>query len=386
MESKHSKQKRVPYFHTLPDINIMMKDLSFTSRIIKEAVKHNKKIIIKHHNDADGIIGGYALEKSIKEYAKLNDYKPIIQRYIYSQPTYAYSEALRDYSNLNQGDLLILIDFASSKESLLSIKRILSKGIYVVVIDHHPIEYQIQDRFFIMLNPRKYKKEVGSSSGLISLSLTELIKSIRNKYLLALISMYGDKLYEEKSFKYMIEKIDETFEDIKKYTRVIDFEIFNSYNNDYGIVDFVLNPKNTKMVDEIYNYLVRLEQKVIEDAKKHYLNKGNLFVVNYEKFYFPGTYPPPGKITGLLFEMFKEKHGECVVVGLYGNNIIFRSNTSLSFEIFLDNVKRSFGDYEFEGGGHENAGSIRFPKNANITDKDLLDILVRINDKSNYNE
>ncbi len=364
----------------------MMKDISFASRIIKEAARHNKKIIIKHHNDADGIIGGYALEKSIKEYARSNDYKPVIQRYIYSQPIYTYSEALRDYSNLNQGDLLILIDFASSRESLLGIKRIISKGIYLIIIDHHPIEYQIHNRFFIMLNPRKNMKEIHSSSGLISLSLTELIKSIRNKYLLALISMYGDKLYDERSFKYMLEKIDEDIEDIKKYTKVIDFEIFNSYNTDYGIVDFVLNPKNSEMVDEIYSYLVRLEQKIIEDAQRHYLNRENLFVVNYEKFYFPGTYPPPGKITGLLFEMFKEKHGECVVVGIYGNNIIFRSNASLSFEVFFDYIKRNFENYVFEGGGHENAGSIRFPKNANITEKILLDLLVRINEASRDNK
>jgi len=373
------RNENISFIKSIPNIKLLSKEINLACKIIKSKIKDNRRIVIKHHNDADGFIGGYALEKSIISYGHKRNIRINLTRYYYSQPSYTYNEALKDWNSLKKDDLLILIDFGSAKSSVLGLNRILYKGINVIIIDHHPMEYKITEirnrKKFLYINPYLYTQNVDVSAGLISIAISENISFLKNKYLLGLISLYADKLYNTKHYEYMKNKINITDEKIKKYAKVIDFEIFHS-SNDYGIINFVLNEKNDEFISHIYNEIIKMENQMISLSKSHWMNKNNVFVIPYNKILL-SQYPPPGKLTGVLFEELRKIHGEVVVIGVFNNMLIFRSNDSkMTFEVFYSRISNLYGESYIDGGGHKEAGSIRIVRGIEISPEKILDVII----------
>ncbi len=376
---------RESFIKSIYEITLLNKEIKNITELLVESIAKGSKIIIKHHNDADGLIGGYVIEKAIKSLAIREGKKPNILRYIYPYPHYSYQESIKDWNVLNKGDILLLIDFGSSKESLIGYNRVSSKGINVFVIDHHPPEFNVSSvKNIVFINPYKYlqNKKAEVSAGLLSVAIAENLSFIKDKYLLSLISLYGDKLYNTSSYQKLQSKIKIDDEQIKKYTKVIDFEIMNSYN-DYGIIDFVLKKENEKIVGEIYNHILHKEKESIEKILPYVASKENIYVADYDNIIL--SYPPPGKMTGVLFEHLKEKTNKnLALIGIHNNYIIFRSNCKdMLFSKFYSILKSKLGEHAIEGGGHEEAGSIKLAKSIKISAKDLLDMIGETCDKDN---
>ncbi len=206
---------------------------TFERAIIKIHNVASKKgiIVMRYNNDADGVAGAYALKEAIlKEY----DIEPLMLPN--RSPFYSYKDAIKDVNlirKLNKSKkpvMFILLDMGSSGE-LISYFKLMEENIGIVVIDHHPLTIELPSAV-LLLNPSIYGKEE-ITAGAVASELGYMIAGLRvTSGVLAAISFYGDKIYNEVLEAYM-EKVKDkyTYEEIKKISKVVDVEAFLGSNH-----------------------------------------------------------------------------------------------------------------------------------------------------------
>ncbi|MEM2974680.1 MAG: DHH family phosphoesterase [Candidatus Micrarchaeia archaeon] len=113
--------------------------LDEAARKILKAIFMHRPIIIRHHNDTDGVCSGLALYIAI---GRAKNVKVIINKY----PAYRMVEAQQDIDLLRSLDaeylppLLVIMDFGSSIDSFDTYDYVRKSGFEIVVVDHHPLD------------------------------------------------------------------------------------------------------------------------------------------------------------------------------------------------------------------------------------------------------
>ncbi|MDD3264014.1 MAG: hypothetical protein PHT94_03915, partial [Candidatus Nanoarchaeia archaeon] len=133
----------------------MKPDFEKFAKTINYAIVDNKPIYLKHHADCDGLSAAMAIERAIlkKMYEVYGDEMTIKHNYkrsLSKSPFYDYFDASRDTAMFledaayfgTKAPLIIVVDFGSSTESLLSYKKLKSNGAQIIVLDHHQVTSQ----------------------------------------------------------------------------------------------------------------------------------------------------------------------------------------------------------------------------------------------------
>lgn len=355
------KQKKEVKFLVETKVYNEMKDLFEKSMVMIHNVASKKGIImIRYNNDADGIAGAYALKEAIfKEY----NIKPLLIPN--KSPFYHYKDAIKDVNlvkKMNKSKkpvLFIFVDMGSAGEKI-SYLKLLEENLRVLVIDHHPLSTELPERVMI-LNPSKYSKEE-ITAGAVAAELSYIIAGLRVTCgLLAAISFYGDKIDNEVLADYL-EKIKDKYnsEDVKKISKVVDVEAFLGSSS----LTPLLYKKDITL--KKYEEIKRKESAFLtrfEKLKEVYNGNVKIYIVELEDILFLTDWPSAGKATGIINEYLKEKgESNYVILGLTNNTAILRINAEgVKLQDILNEVMDEFDGYAIEGGGHEKAGSIKFP-------------------------
>ncbi|MDD5023006.1 MAG: DHH family phosphoesterase [Candidatus ainarchaeum sp.] len=310
--------------------------------------KLGKGIIVRFHNDGDGICGALSLSSFLKaKYVQQNS------------AIYSVKDALRDINDLSNyyKSVIILVDFGSNEESKDGLSLINSAGIEIISIDHHPYSQEITPLLTSNLNPWKsIDPEIASkyTAGYLCSELSRLFGYENIKY--PLISLCSDK---SDLLKCNEEHINSGI--------VLNYAA--AYSGHNSSLDFYLNILSNKhlfhsilmQANEKIEELISISKKQIKEKecgkfKLFYLNLGSLV----KKFEFPGI----GKSATQIFEYLIKSEQNFILVA-YGPKTVVLRITPTAFENGADareiisHIKNSMPDFIISGGGHSKASAIR---------------------------
>ena len=386
-------KRDAPEFLVSSEVYKKMEDeflLAMTS--IKKAVLQERMIIIRHHNDCDGITAGVSLEKSISSYVdkeKKKDCK--IFRKPCAAPYYDLEDSLKDidlyFSFSKKKPLLIIADNGSTDSDLQGILRAKVYDFEIGVIDHHPPtkkdngEYLIDEYVSFHINPHIYSGDSNLCTGMLAYELSRMIDSEMDSYAIHMPALAGigdksncremDQYLEISPFKRdELEKIKLTLDHESYYLR--------RFSNNSYIDDIMMlgdKDRGNKLISYVFDEIEIKRSSQWNLIKQHLDIKNladnfDLITIDLEKFIFRGEFPSPGRTLGFIHNKYiwdneiNEDERAIISLGIAEDYIVFRAtNKAKAIGFDLNDIIKQLKDLyleEVQGGGHPGAGTIRF--------------------------
>ena len=379
---------------------------------IRRAILDGRTILLRHHNDADGICSGVSMEKAIVPLIKeVNPSKDAEYYYFKRSPSKApfyeledvvkdLSFALEDQKRHGQKlPLIVLLDNGSTEEDIVALMQAKIYDIEVVVIDHHSpgelLTKNVQDGEiygatvavdeYVDTHVNPYL--VGGDSQLTAGALASEVAHIINpevkdliKHLPAVAAL-GDRAECGEVYQYLELAHERGFnkDHLSRIAECVDFEAyFLRFMNGRGIMDTILAvdnfDKHRKMIDALYKeYTKRIDTQLkaaLPNIKRTQLDNGiYINMLDVEKYAHKFTFPAPGKTCGFVHDRIIKELGEdkpIVTLGHGPDFGVFRATDAVNEQygfnvndivtVIADRVPQAGVD----GGGHECAGSIKY--------------------------
>jgi RecJ-like exonuclease len=358
----------------------LREEMMNVARELKKAVYQSRPVIIRHHWDADGTCGGVALEKALvdlveKVHADSEAKYYLVKRKVSRAPFYELEDLVRDLDESledaeRHGDkipLVVLVDNGSGVEDIPSIRQFLTFGADVITIDHHFPDEEVDSYLLYHVNPYKAGGDSNYTSGILCVEIARMISEIEVTHLAA-ISVVGDRAEGEVE-KY-IELSGMNREELADIALAIEYEGFylrfrSASPVVHEILGFGRKDRQQKLVKMLSGYAkqsIREQLKTALDGVRiQTLPNGIVLaafdVENYAKKF---TFPPPGKLTGELHDILKQKYERIVTIGYGPDFAVIRSE---GVELDIPRLVRELQQEVVagvDGGGHLVVGSIKF--------------------------
>ncbi|MCQ2972538.1 MAG: DHH family phosphoesterase [archaeon] len=410
--NEKAEPEDVPFLVKSEVLNRLKPKMREAARKIRRAIYDDRSILVRHHNDADGICAGVAMEKAliplIKEINPSNDAEYYyFKRSPSKAPFYELEDVVKDLSfSLEDFErhgqklpLIVLLDNGSTEEDIVALMQAKIYDIEVVVIDHHsPGELSnIQEEDGEIVGATVAVDEyvdthvnpylVGGDSQITAGALASEVAHIINPEIEDLIkhlpgvAAIGDHAEGVEVMQYLelAEQKGFSSEDLKKIAECVDFEAyFLRFMNGRGIMDTILAvdnlDKHPKMISALYQeYEKRVDTQlkaVLPNIKRTQLENGIYFnIIDVEKFAHKFTFPAPGKTCGFVHDHIVKEIGEdkpIVTLGHGPDFGVFRAtdcvNEKYGFNVndIVTTLANQIPAAGIDGGGHECAGSIKY--------------------------
>ncbi len=316
---------------------------------LKEAAKEivaskkcGRTVHVRFHGDADGISAAFAINSVCH-----------LKSFQQNSAVYSVKDALRDIGNFGQDDpLILLLDFASSDQSLAGLELLKAAHIQHMIIDHHPIgrNSDVVNPFTVTENGSRYTagylaSEIAAMAGL------DVEEAMDN----AKVACAGDK-----------SGILGSDESDREKAMVLDFlAAHSSFGNNLEFYRKVMKS------EELFSSILLQARESIDDASskvaiKERSGKVRALHFSLENIVTKGEWPPSSKITTKIFED-NDTDAPLVVLGYNDRTIIIRLNDGaekqgVSANGIAEQIKSSMGQFVEGGGGHVRAGAIRVKK------------------------
>ncbi|WP_296791141.1 DHH family phosphoesterase [uncultured Methanobrevibacter sp.] len=410
--NKKAQPKDVDFLVKSDVLNRLRPKMYEAAQKIRRAILDGRTILLRHHNDADGICSGVAMEKAIVPLIQQANPSNDAEYYYFKRspskaPFYELEDVVKDLSFALEDQerhgqklpLIVLLDNGSTEEDIVALMQAKIYDIEVVVIDHHsPGDLITKDERdgeiyggtvavdeYVDTHVNPYL--VGGDSQLTAGCLATEVAHIINpdvkdliKHLPAIAAL-GDRAECGEVYQYLQIASEKGFtkEHLAKVAECVDFEAyFLRFMNGRGIMDTILAvdniDKHKKMIDALYKeYQKRIDTQLkaaLPNIKKTQLDNGIYFnLLDVEKFAHKFTFPAPGKTCGFVHDHVIKELGEdkpIVTLGHGPDFGVFRAtdavNEQYGFNVneivsaMIDRVPQA----GIDGGGHECAGSIKY--------------------------
>lgn len=360
---------------------------------IRRALLELQPIIIRHHSDADGIVAGVALETACRDlWIRLfgssdeEQLRHLVKRTPNKPPYYDPLDGVKDldFALSDQdrfGDkipIIILLDTGSSEESLFSYKLLKSYGIEIIVIDHHYPSSIIQDTINSHLNVYFVGGDYNICAGMLGCELARFVNPEISDTIahLPAIAGKGDRVEGDELNQYLAIAKEKDYSEgfLEDIAVAVDYQAyFLKFSPGRLLLSDLLGLQGKQEKQINYVALLATEAQThlenqlkisLEYVQEEKLVNGiHLALLDVEKYANRFDYPPPGKITGSLFDHLakKDQNSPLVTIGLGPDFAIFRSqNVKLDFPKLVTKCAKRLPHAGVEGGGHEVVGSMKF--------------------------
>ena len=379
---------------------------------IRRAILDGRTILLRHHNDADGIVSGVAMEKAIVplilEANPTNDAEYYyFKRSPSKAPFYELEDVVKDLSFALEDQqrhgqklpLIVLLDNGSTEEDIVALMQAKIYDIEIVVIDHHSpgelltVDEQdgeiygatvaVDEYVDCHVNPYLVGGDSQLTAGCLATEVAHIINpSVKDliKHLPAIAAL-GDRAECGEVYQYLKLAAEKGYskEHLAKVAECVDFEAyFLRFMNGRGIMDTILAvdniDKHRKMIDALYKeYQKRINTQLraaLPNIKQTQLENGIYFnLLDVEKFAHKFTFPAPGKTCGFVHDHVIKQLGEdkpIVTLGHGPDFGVFRAtdavNEQYGFNVneIVSEMINKVPQAGIDGGGHECAGSIKY--------------------------
>ncbi|MFA5382675.1 MAG: DHH family phosphoesterase [Candidatus Micrarchaeia archaeon] len=334
---------------------------------IANEIKNASKIILRYHNDADGITGALAIYKALNSRKLLTFQNKGV--------TYEPGDALSDIRILQNesNPLVILTDFSTNSESKEARQLIKKSGIGLIIIDHHPTEEKIQADIY--LSPWELNGNSFYTAGWMCCEIAKIL-GFKEADELSKIALTGDK-----SIFYKPTKED------KEKAIVLDYiGIYSRFPNTLEFYDSVLNDRIlfTSISASAMEKLDEIAEVADKYSRVKEIKNIKLVILQLDKIVKRFSFPSKSKATGAVFDRYDEENKPFILIG-YGERLItIRTNINaqeigLGADVIVKKIKESLSDLIISGGGHPGASAMRIQKDsAKIIINEVLKIVERI--------
>ena len=382
------------------------------ARKIRRAILDGRTILLRHHNDADGICAGVAMEKALIPLIEYANPSNDAQYYYFKRspskaPFYELEDVVKDLSFALEDQerhgqklpLIVLLDNGSTEEDIVALMQAKIYDIEVVVIDHHsPGELltteerdgeivgatvAVDEYVDTHVNPYLVGGDSQLTAGALATEVAHIINpEIKDliKHLPAVAAL-GDHAECGEVYQYLQLAHEKGFskEHLSQIAECVDFEAyFLRFMNGRGIMDTILAvdnlDKHDKMIDALYKeYLKRVDTQLkaaLPNIKKTQFENGIYFnIIDVEKYAHKFTFPAPGKTCGFVHDNVIKELGEdkpIVTLGHGPDFGVFRAtdavNEQYGFNVndIVSVLAQRVPSAGIDGGGHECAGSIKY--------------------------
>ncbi|MBF0620458.1 MAG: hypothetical protein HQL54_00880 [Magnetococcales bacterium] len=347
---------------------------------IRKAIFNNQPVLIRHHNDSDGINSGIAMESAIRMLMVKIGIKPeyALYRSPSKAPFYEVADVFRDivqakrFENFDQGSPLILIlDNGSTPEDVFGMKTMHAMGKDVIVIDHHnPVQLEngktsVCPYLLDHVNPYMFGLDSQTCAGMLSYEIARFICEDFENKLIPAVAGISDRCRIPETDAY-IERTGKSREELGKIGIAIDFTAYHMrHQPGKGLFEELYT--NEQLVTSI-NELVKEGEDTQLQSTLPYLRtqkiKGvTLAHIDLEKYTLRFTYPNPGRVIGLIHDtVTRENDNQPVLsLGCLSDMVIVRANQPiLPVQTIIDRLQKALPEANVDGGGHEMAGAIKF--------------------------
>jgi len=372
---------------------------------IRLAIIMNRPIIVRHHNDADGYSSGFALERAILPLIleQHGNEKALSTHYTRSPsatPFYEIEDSIKDTAHSLTGQarfaekipLVLIVDTGSGEESLLAIKQGRVHGIDFIVVDHHFFEKDlVSGEVLVHINPFLVGEDGATySAGMLCSELARFINSNANiDYIPAMAGMADMTDNPEAMGDYIkiAEKLGYNKQLLADIAAVIDYvstKLRFMEAREYVEVLFgEPMSQQKKLISILIPHIRKLENQAIEVAKsavkKEKIGKTTLQFLYIEETFSRGIYPKPGRVNGMMHDLTSKTEDKVVSLGVLSDAITMRSTEKSGFSVheFIKYCQKNVPEAFVEGGGHENAGAVKFVPSQRSKILDALRIFIR---------
>lgn len=326
------------------------------SKKILAAISLKRGILIRFHNDADGICSGLAIWSIIKPRRVVATQN--------SSAVYKTESALRDRGILGSSflPLVILVDFGANEESVEALKLLKEAGIEVIIIDHHPPSEKARKVVDYLLSPFNVGGGSEYTAGYICAEVAKCAGSDPRKMDgLSRISMTGDKssLYSPKENDMKKALVLDYLSTYKKFPNTLE-----SYGNALKSPALFLSI-HCQARDKVEE--ARRKAKRYTKIKK--IGPFSACFVDLDGFTGKDKFPGKGKAIGIVLDELVSKSPRAPLIAIgHGERIInFRVSKKAIKKGFsalatIKKLKKELLTGIESGGGHHAAASMRIKK------------------------
>ena len=393
-------------------LNRLKPKMREAARKIRRAVLDGRTILLRHHNDADGICAGVAMEKALIPLIEYVNPSNDAQYYYFKRspskaPFYELEDVVKDLSFALEDQerhgqklpLIVLLDNGSTEEDIVALMQAKIYDIEVVVIDHHSpgelLTTDVQDGEILgatvavdeyvdtHVNPYLVGGDSQLTAGALATEVAHIINPAVTDVIkhLPAVAALGDHAECGEVYQYLELAAEKGFtkEHLAQIAECVDFEAyFLRFMNGRGIMDTILGvdnlDKHDKMIEALYKeYQKRVDTQLkaaLPNIQKTQFENGIYFnMIDVEKYAHKFTFPAPGKTCGFVHDRVIKELGEdkpIVTLGHGPDFGVFRAtdavNEQYGFNVneIVSILTEKVPSAGIDGGGHECAGSIKF--------------------------
>lgn len=366
------KFKKTWFFDS--NLNTLKKIKNDFEKIAKKLFAANllrRFIVVKFHNDADGISSALILKSFLNaQYLQQNSV------------VYTMQNGLGDVEKMSQEfkPLLVLLDFGTNEESIKGLELAKKAGIEIISIDHHPFNSDKPVFLELSLNPWKSKSiedwdyskyTTGFLCSVIAKMLGLKTKGFEK------IACAGDRSGLLKLLRQDKEK-----------ALALDFAAV--YYNNKKQLDFysnILSKKEfyTSLVLEAQNKLEALDSALKKTISRKSTEKIEICWFSFDNFIREKEFPTRSNLIGRVLDIVSStssKKKPIVIIG-YGKKLIllrlneFAALNKIKANKILQCLRSGFSEFIENGGGHRCAAALRVKQGfEKILVKEIIKIII----------
>jgi len=312
------------------------------------ARKLGRFVLLKFHNDADGVSGALALIQVIGN----------AQTHQQNSAAYRVTDAMRDVNVIRyeRSPLVVIVDCGSGEESREGLEILKAGGAEIILIDHHPPEKGVERFCSVFLSPWAVSEEEEASTYPAGYLACEVARACGRKEVehLAKMACAGDK-----------SGIMPISEEDRERALVIDYmATYAEFGNRLEFYEHALGEKElyASILFQARERMERVKEEVGRMMKKRIEGPVAVYTVDFEKV-SAREFPGKGKLTSRAFELVMHE-GPVVVLGFWDGGISFRLNEDavlrgITAVKIMGVVRAKMGDFIEGGGGHARAASLK---------------------------
>ncbi|MGV8151142.1 MAG: DHH family phosphoesterase [Candidatus Woesearchaeota archaeon] len=347
---------------------------------IRLAIITGEPILIRHHNDADGITSGLTIEIACKQLMEKRGIDPShnLYRSPSRAPFYEIADVFRDWSLSNRivsfdqkKPLIIVVDNGSTPEDKAGFQILKALGHHAIVIDHHnPViikdgKTSVCEYLDLHLNPYMYGLDSKTSAGMLCYELSRFISEDFDNPVMPAAAAIADRCDIEETESY-IKNSRLTREDLTKIGVAIDFAAYQmKFDSGNGIFEELYNNMNIVKIlnDQVTKGVETQLQSTLPYLRTQEINGVIFSHIDLEKYTLRFTYPTPGKVLGMIHDQIAlgKENTPVLTIGYVSDMIIIRAtHPVLPVHTIIEKLQKKQPHANVDGGGHEMAGTIKF--------------------------
>ncbi|VVB75795.1 Uncharacterised protein [Candidatus Tiddalikarchaeum anstoanum] len=348
---------------------------------IRRAIIDNEPIIIRHHNDSDGINAGIAIELACQKMMEKIGINPSYNLYRSPSmaPFYETSDVFRDLTlskrlteeHDQKKPLILVLDSGSTPEDIFSFKIMKTMNHECIVVDHHnPVIIEkgkttVCDYLSYHLNPYLFGFDNQTSAGMLCYELARMINEEFENPSMPAVAAISDRCTIRETDDY-VKNSKKSLDELKKVGIAIDFIAYNlRFESGEGVFEELYT--NYPLV-ELINEEVRKDVEKQLQSTMPYLRTQEIDGITFshidlEKYTLRFTYPTPGKVLGMIHDTIAlgKEHSPVITIGYVSDMIIIRATQPvLPVQKLIKVLREKIPEANVDGGGHEMAGTIKF--------------------------